>query len=58
MIVATFDVAGGNVRDFSHNDECARFSVPEPATKIGASGRFSFHGKIARSLRLRHRPQC
>ncbi len=44
VIVATFDVTGGNVRDFSHNDDCARFGVPVPDMKIGASGRFSFHG--------------
>jgi hypothetical protein len=44
VIVATFDVAGGSVRNFSHNDDCARFGVPVPAMKIRPSGRFSFHG--------------
>lgn len=43
VIVATFDVVGGSVVNFSHNDSCARFQVPVPKMKIGA-GAFSFTG--------------
>jgi hypothetical protein len=43
VIVATFDVSGGEVLNFSHNDSCARFGVPVPAMRIGANG-FSFAG--------------
>jgi hypothetical protein len=28
VIVATFDLVGGKVRNFSHNDSCSRFGVP------------------------------
>lgn len=44
VVVATFDVAGGKVRHFWHSDDCARYSVPVPAMKIGANGGFSFSG--------------
>jgi len=44
VVVATFDVSGGKVRRFWHSDDCARYSVPVPAMKIGASGGFSLTG--------------
>jgi hypothetical protein len=44
VIVATFDVVSGEVRDFWHGDSCATYSVPVPPMKIRASGRFSFSG--------------
>jgi hypothetical protein len=44
VIVVTFDVVGGKVVDFSHNDRCATFGVPVPAMTVGANGRFSFTG--------------
>lgn len=44
VIVATFDLSGGKVRRFSHNDSCARFGVPVPPMKVGAGGAFSFSG--------------
>jgi hypothetical protein len=44
VVVATFDVAGGKVRRFWHSDDCARYSVPVPAMKIGGNGAFSFTG--------------
>jgi hypothetical protein len=44
VIVATFDVVSGSVRNFSHNDSCARFSVAVPEIKIRRHGRFSFRG--------------
>lgn len=44
VIVATFDLAGGKVRHFSHNDSCSRFGVPVPDMKVGSSGAFSFSG--------------
>ena len=44
VVVATFDLVGGKVRRFWHSDECARYSVPVPAMKIGANGAFSFTG--------------
>ena len=44
VVVATFDVTGGKVRRFWHSDDCARYSVPVPAMKIGANGAFSFTG--------------
>ncbi len=44
VIVATFDLSGGKVRRFSHNDSCARFGVPVPPMKVGANGAFSFRG--------------
>jgi hypothetical protein len=43
VIVVTFDVVGGSVVNFSHNDSCARFQVPVPRMKIG-TGSFSFTG--------------
>ena len=45
VVRATFDVAGGKVRRFWHSDNCARYSVPVPAMKIGPKGGFSFSGK-------------
>jgi hypothetical protein len=44
VIVATFDVVGGEVRDFHHSDSCATYNVPVPAMKVRTSGRFSFSG--------------
>ena len=43
VIIATFDVVGGKVVNFSHNDSCARFQVPVPKMKIG-TGSFSYTG--------------
>src|SRR5215218_7875576 len=44
VIVATFDVVGGEVRDFHHSDPCATYDVQLPAMKVRSSGRFSFSG--------------
>ncbi len=43
VIVVTFDVVGGSVVNFSHNDSCARFQVPVPKMRVGTGG-FSFTG--------------
>src|SRR5829696_7126683 len=44
VIVATFDVVGGEVRDFHHSDTCATYNVPVPVMKVRSSGKFSFSG--------------
>jgi hypothetical protein len=44
VIVATFDLAGGKIRNFSHNDSCSRFGVPVPPMRIGPNGSFGFGG--------------
>jgi hypothetical protein len=49
VIVATFDLAGGKVRHFSHNDSCSRFGVPVPDMKVGANGAFSFSGEAIKN---------
>jgi len=43
VIVATFDVRYGKVRNFSHNDACGTL-VPVPPIKIGQRGGFFFSG--------------
>jgi hypothetical protein len=44
VIVATFDLVGGKVRKFSHNDSCAVY-VPVPPMKVGPNGAFSYTAK-------------
>ncbi len=50
VIVVTFDVAGGKVRNFSHNDSCSRFGVPVPEMKVRGNGRFSFSGTAVNGI--------
>jgi hypothetical protein len=38
VIVATFDVVGGEVRDFHHSDSCATYNVPVPACEVAERG--------------------
>jgi hypothetical protein len=49
VIVATFDLVGGKVRNFSHNDSCSRFGVPVPPMKVGPNGSFSFSGSAIKN---------
>jgi hypothetical protein len=49
VIVATFDLVGGRVRNFSHNDSCSGFGVPVPPMKVGANGAFSFGGEAIKN---------
>jgi len=44
VIVVTFDLRGGKIHRFSHNDSCSTFGVPVPPMRVGANGSFSFEG--------------
>ena len=55
VIIATFDVAGVKVRNFSHNDRCTNYPLEFPAFGFGfgfgfGNGDFSFTSNAVKDL--------